>query len=439
MNILLKNISFFTWFALLFCGQTVSAQDSLYHDLPKVWSLKDCIGYAKKNNISINSLKLSSKTAEQNLIAAKAARYPNLSASVSQDLAHYNSGTQSSSGYGVSSGITLFNGGYLNNDVKSKTLSEQVANLSVSASENDITLQITQAYLNILLSKENITYLADLLNTSKALVEQGSQRLTAGTIAKKDLLQLQATMANDNYTLVAAQNQLQQNVLTLKQLLQLPTRVGFEVLATDTVKTNENLKDLNTAQDQALQIRPEVKGAELNVQLQSIELEKARSSIRPVLSLNGSLGSGYNSNTIGNYTNQLNSSFNQALGLTLSIPIFDRKVTKTNVAKANLEIQQARLSLLDTKTTLTQSVEKAYLNVQNANSQYQAAREQFNYTKEALRISEAELKLGSSSTVDYLQQKNLYVQALQAFVQSKYTANLYTKIYDFYTGVPITE
>lgn len=438
MRILLKNIILLLFFAVVSQGDTY-AQDSLYHDLPKVWNLKDCINYARKNNISINSLKLSSKTAEQSLIAAKAAKYPNLSANVSQDLSHYNSGTQSSSGYGVSSGITLFNGGYLNNDVKSKTLSEQVANLSVNAAENDITLQITQAYLNILLTKENITYLNDLLSTSNALVKQGTQRLTAGTIAKKDLLQLQATMANDNYTLVTAQNQLQQNVLTLKQLLQLPTRIGFEVAATDTTKTSEHLMDLTAAQDQALRTRPEVKGAELNVQLQNTELEKAKSTIRPVLSLNGSLGSGYNSTLLGSYPNQLNNSFNQALGLTLSIPIFDRKITKTNVAKANLEIQQARLSLLDTKTTLTQSVEKAFLNVQNANSQYQAAREQFDYTKEALRISEAELKLGSSSIVDYLQQKNLYVQALQSFVQAKYTANLYTKIYDFYTGVPITE
>lgn len=439
MSVLLKNIVLILFFASVFHGGDLYAQDSLYHDLPKTWNLKDCIDYAKKNNISINSLKLSSKTAEQSLIAAKAAKYPNLSANVTQNVSHYNSGTQSSSGYGVSSGITLFNGGYLNNDVKSKTLSEQVANLSVNAAENDITLQITQAYLNILLSKENITYLNDLLSTSNALVKQGTQRLTAGTIAKKDLLQLQATMANDNYTLITAQNQLQQNVLTLKQLLQLPTRIGFDVIAADTTKINEHLIDLASAQDQALRTRPEVKGAELNVQLQNTELEKARATIRPVLSLNGSLGSGYNSNSFGNYPNQLNNTFNQALGLTLSIPIFDRKVTKTNVAKANIEIQQARLSLLDTKTTLTQSVEKAYLNVQNANSQYQAAKEQFNYTSEALRISEAELKLGSSSIVDYLQQKNLYVQALQAFVQAKYTANLYTKIYDFYTGIPITE
>jgi outer membrane protein len=425
--------------AAIFNVQNLVAQDSLYNDLPKIWNLNECILYAKKNNYTLNSLKLNSKSAEQDLIAAKAAKYPNLTGSVTQDAVHYKSGMQSSSGYGVNSGVTLFNGGFLNNDIKSKNFSQQIANLSVVSAENDMTIQLTQAYLNILLTRENITYLKDLLNTSQAQVTQAQQEFKIGTIAKNALLQLQATMANDNYTLITAQNQLQQNILTLKQLLQLPTRIPFEVAVTDTVKMTKPLMDLNSAQDQALQTRPEVKTEVLNVQLQTNEMEKAKASIRPILSLGGSLSSGYNSNSFGSYPNQLNNSFNQGLGLTLAIPIFDRKVTRTNVAKANIEILQAKLSLLNTKTILTQAVETAYLNVQNANSQYVAAKEQLNYTSEALRIAEAQLKLGVNNMVEYLQQKNLYIQALQAYIQAKYTANLNTKIYDFYTGVPITE
>ncbi|WEK18237.1 MAG: TolC family protein [Candidatus Pedobacter colombiensis] len=426
-------------FVAIFNAQNLFAQDSLYNDLPKVWNLNECIAYAKKNNYTINSLKLSSKSAAQDLIASKAAKYPNLTGSVTQNAAHYNSGTQSSSGYGLNSAITLYNGGYLNNDIKSKNFSQQIANLAIASAENDATIQITQAYLNILLTRENITYLNDLLKTSKAQVTQGEQEYKIGTIAKNALLQLQAAMASDNYTLVTAQNQLQQNILTLKQLLQLPTKIPFEVAITDTVKNTETLMDLNAAQDKALQIRPEIKSGMLNIQLEINEMEKAKATIRPFLSLGGSLSTGYSSTSFGSYPNQLNNSFNQALGLTLTIPIFDRKVTQTNVAKANIEILQARLSLLNTKTTLTQAVETAYLNVQNANSQYDAAKEQFIYTGEALRVAAAQLKLGVDNIVEYLQQKNLYIQALQAFIQAKYTANLNTKIYDFYTGVPITE
>ncbi|KIA96465.1 transporter [Pedobacter kyungheensis] len=418
--------------ALLIAACTARAQD-----LPQVWDLKACIDYAKEKNININTLKLDAQTAGQNLIASKAAVLPNLNGNVSQAITNYKSGLQNTSGFGLSSDITLYNGSYLKNDIKAKTLSLQTANLSVEAAKNDITISITQAYLNILLARENITYLKDLLSTSEAQVKQAEQQFKVGTIAKKDLLQLQATYANDKYTLVTAENTLQQNVLTLKQLLQLPTATAFDISTTDTVTVAPALDNLATAQDKALRTRPEIKSSELNIQLQNTELAKAKSTLRPTLSLGGSLNTGYNNNNPGNYGYQLNNSFYQNLGLTLSIPIFDRKVTKTNVAKANIGIEQARLALQDTKTTLTQNVERAYINVQNANSQYAAAKEQFNYTSEALRISNAALKEGTNNIVENLQQKNLYVQALQSFVQAKYTASLYTRIYNFYTGIPI--
>ncbi|PWS33511.1 TolC family protein [Pedobacter paludis] len=420
-------------FIFLTSGLRLSAQD-----VPKVWDLKTAIDYAKEKNISINTLKLNTQTAEQDLIASKSAVLPNLTGNVSQALTNYKSGLQNTSGFGLSSDLTLYNGSYLRNDIKSKELNVQTANLSVEAAKNDITISITQAYLNILLARENITYVKDLLVTSEAQVKQSEQQFKFGTIAKKDLLQLQATYANDKYTLVTAQNTLQQNILTLKQLLQLPTDSPFEVRTTDTVQTSPALDNLASAQDKALKTRPEVKSGELNIQLQGVELAKAKATLRPTLSLGGSLNTGYSNNNLGSYSYQLNNSFYQNLGLTLSIPIFDRRVTKTNVAKANISIEQARLSLLDTKTTLTQNVERAYINVQNANSQYAAAQEQFTYTSEALRISNAALKEGTNNIVENLQQKNLYVQALQAFVQAKYTASLYTKIYNFYTGVPIT-
>lgn len=407
-------------------------------ELPAVWDLKACIAYAKEKNISINNLKLTANTAQQSLIASKAAVLPNLTGSASQSLTNYKSGLQNSSGLGLSSDVVLYNGSYLKNDIKAKNLSYDVANLSVAAAENEITISITEAYLNVLLAKESIKYLNDLALTSKAQVDRATAQLKFGTIAKKDLLQLQATYANDKYTLVTAESTLQQNTLTLKQLLQLPTSTPFEVKDIETNENNQVTNNVFAAQEKALSFRPEIKSGELNVQLQSVELEKAKSTLRPTLSLGGALYTGYNSNSAGNYGYQFNNSFYQNVGLTLSIPIFDRNVTKTNVAKANIGIEQAKLSLLDAKTTLTQNVERAYINVKNANSQFEAAKEQFDYTSEALRISNEALAQGTNNIVENLQQKNLYVQALQSFVQAKYTANLYSKIYNFYTGESIT-
>ncbi len=422
------------------------AQDSTAQ-LPAKWNLQACLDYAKKNNVQLNNLRLTIQSTQQDLLQSKAAKYPNLSGSLSQTYTHSKNAnpvvggfqTQSSvaGSYGLSSSWIIYNGGYLNNDVKQKQLSIQSANLSLEAAENDITLQITQAYLNILLAKENIVYLEDLLKTSQAQVEQGQQQFDAGSIAKIALIELQAQSATDKYNLISAQNLHRQNMLTLKQLLQLPSAVPFEIVEPDTLMANALLPSLEEVQRTALETRPEIKNAQLSVQIAQYDLLKARSGYLPVATIGAGLSSGYSNNESEDYLKQLDNNFYQRIGLTLSIPIFNNRITKTSVEKSKIAIEQANLNLQGAKTTLSYEVEQAYINVLNAQGQYDAAVEQLRSSQESYRIANEQLKAGVANTVELLQQKNLYVQALQAYIQAKYTAALNIKIYDFYRGVPV--
>lgn len=437
------------WAQVPSADSTVMANDTAYRSTATapalsdtattVWNLQQCLDYAKKNNITIQSMRLNAASDEQSLIQAKAAKYPELSGNVSQNLSHYKSGFGANSSYGLSANVPIYQGGYIQNDIKSKQLSMQAANLDVSAAENDITLDITQAYLNILLAKENIVYYQDLILSTAALVKQGQQLFDVGQIAKKDLLELQATLASDQYQLVLAQNTNRQNILALKQLLQLPTTASFDVTGNKDLQTSPSLLPLGEAEDLALKNRPEVQSSQLNVEVQQAELEKVRAGLKPTLSLGGAIASNYAGNSTGQYFPQINDNFYQQLGLTLSIPILDRKVTKTNTAKAKIAIDQAQLNLLNTQTTLSQNIERSYLSVNNALQQYEAAEEQLTYAKEAYRIASEQLRIGTYVTVDYLQQKNIYIQAEQAFIQAKYSAALYARIYNFYAGTPVTQ
>jgi outer membrane protein len=182
-----------------------------------------------------------------------------------------------------------------------------------------------------------------------------------------------------------------------------------------------------------------VKNGELGVSIAQVELEKARAGYKPTLSLGGTLSTGFSDNQSASYWQQLDNNFYQRAGLTLGIPIFSNRVNKANEARAKIQIDQAKLSLQDTKTTLTQQVEQAYLNLQNAEEQYKAAEKQLVASEEGYRISVEQLKLGAVNITDLAVQKNLYVQALQAFIQAKYSAILNTKIYEFYIGEPVTE
>jgi len=424
------------------------AQDHVDLDSVVQWDLATAIGYAEQNNIQVNISRLDERLNQQDLLLARAARYPNLSGAATQSLTHsgntnpvvggFQTQSNSAGNYSVNSAWTIYRGGYLNNDVKSKELQLQAANLSVAVAQNDITLQITQAYLNILLSKENISYIEQLATTSQSQYEQGKIRYNAGSISKKDLLQLEAQSASDQYNLVSAQNQYRQNVLTLKQILQLSTTTVFQPVVPDTLIANQAVPSLLEAQRIAYQSRPEIKYKQTQISVAETELKKARSGYKPTIGLGGSISTGYSDNQDVKYLNQVNSNLYERLGATLSIPIFDNRINKTNVERSKILIEQARLTLEQTKTNLNQEIEQAYISVVNAQAQFKSASIEFMANREAYDISQEQLKLGGMNMVDLLVQRNLYIQSLQNFIQAKYNTVLNTKIYEFYMGQPIT-
>jgi outer membrane protein len=431
------------------------AQDSTLISKPLRWSLSQCIDYAKKNNIQINSLRLSQQTAQQEYLLARASRLPNLSGQASETLIHQNSrgnvaivngnsvvtsggsGISTSGQYSLNSNVTLYNGNYINNNILQKNLDVESANLNIIQQENDITLQITQAYLTVLLDKENIVSDTSVANTSKAQVKLEQQRFNVGSVAKKDLIQIQAQNATDQYNLTTAMNTERGDLLTLKQLLLLPTDADFDIPKPDTIILNKNgIVPLKSAEDTALKNRPEIKNGQLGLDIAQYGVKLAQAGYKPTLTAGGALGSQYSSGS--NYFSQLNNNFYQQIGLTLSVPIFTRRVVKTQVEEAKINVDQTQLTFKNTKITLSQTVERAYINVQNAQSQFDAAQVQYNFNVESYRIANEQLKIGSSSIVDFLLQKTLFVQAQQALIQAKYNLLLTQKIYDFYRGVPVT-
>lgn len=429
-------------------SEDLQSQDLIQKDSTLTWNLQTCLDYAKKNNIQVNTLRYDQNLSEQDYLFAKASRLPTLNGTLGQSFTNSKNAnpvvggfqTQSSfaGNYSLNTGWTVYNGGYLKKDVQQKDLLIKSANLSVKEAENDITLQVTQAFLNILLARENIVYLEDVLNTSKDQFKLADQRYKAGAISRKDLLQLQSQVASDQYALVNAQTIYRQNTVNLKQILQIPSSVNFQAAQPDTVVAKEVVPSLEEASRTALQNRPEVQNSQLGITIAEVELAKARALGKPSVTIGGNLSSGFSDNQDTKFFPQLDNNFYQRLGVTVGIPIFNNRNVKTNVERSKIIIEQAKLTLVGTKTTLDQAVEQAYISVLNAQAQYTAAEAQLKASEETYKITSGQLELGAINALDLQLQKNLYVQAVQAFVQAKYNAVLSIKVYNFYTGVPVT-
>lgn len=424
------------------------------NDSIRLWTIQECLHYAGEHNIQIQTLRLTAASREQDLLASKGYMIPDLSASLNNTFIqttnpastsdYSKQAVSSNASYSLNAGMILWNDHLLRNTIEQRKLLIESAELSVKQSTNEVSFQIIQAFLNILLNKENLIYIIDLLQTSDARVKQGQYLFDAGSIAKKDLLQLQAQYAADNYLLIQTKNALRQHILALKQLLQLPADSAFEIATTMKTDYTSGLKPLHEIQLTAYQTFPEIKIGQLGLKVASLDILKLKAGYKPILSFSGSIGSNYSRSMFNtslvesNYFNQTNNHFYQQSGLSLSVPIFSNQANRTNVYKAKLAYRTAALTLQNNELILSQAVEMAYLNAINAEQALEAAKEQMLSAKESYRIVNEQFKLGGTNSFDVLQQRNQYVQAMQEFTQAKYTAILQQKIVDFYLGNMIT-
>ena len=411
----------------------------------KTWSLQDCITYALENNITVKNAQLSKELAEVDYDKAKSSRLPNLFGSASQSFTNGNSIDPITSNYvtdqinssnvGLNSSMTLFQGNQLNNQVKQNKLLFEQSVLQEEVEKNSIVLNLLETYLQALYNKESITIAENNLASSEKEVIRAKSRLDAGTIAISEYTEAQSQAATNKYNLIAAKNNYQQYIVTLKQLLELPLLENLEI---ETIDENKNLinLELNKADvyKNALNYLPEIKASNLNVDVNNKKLDVAKGGYLPTLSLISSLGSGYSSINDTNFSDQFNVNFNQRVSLSLSIPIFNKNQTKAAVKTASLNIQKAEIQKQTTEKEVYKKVELAYQNALSSQEQVIAAEASKKAAEQSYQLAQKKYELGALSTTDLVISQNTYTNSQQNYLQAKYLTILYHQLVQFYQG-----
>lgn len=346
-------------------------QDST-QTLPAQWNLQAYIDYALQQNITIRKNRLNAESAEVDVKTARAALFPSLTASVSQrivnrpnsqtntiidgdNITSSQSKTSYNGSYGIDANWTLYNGSKRLNTLKQQRMNNRIAELGVAESENTIEESITQIYVQILYAAEAVKVNEATLDVSRAECERARALLAAGSIARSDLAQLEAQVSTDKYQLVTAQATLQDYKLQLKQLLELDGEKEM-TLYIPTLGDENVLSPLPSKTDvyrSALTLRPEIEAGRLNVKASELDIDIARSGYIPTISLSAGIGS---TNTNGNdftFGEQIKQNWNNSLGVTVSVPIFNNRQTKSAVQKAKIQKQNSELDLLDNQKTCT--------------------------------------------------------------------------------------
>tara|TARA_Y100000782_G_scaffold115604_1_gene161432 strand:+ start:38342 stop:39625 length:1284 start_codon:yes stop_codon:yes gene_type:complete len=410
----------------------------------KVWTLEDCINYAIENSITVKDAELTKTNSEVTLTSSQMQRLPNLTGSASQSFTNGTSIDPITSDYvnqqinstsvGLNSSVTLFQGFQTNNQIAQNKLLVNQNSLYVEEAKNSITLSIVEAYLQALYNQEALEVAQQNLNSSEKEVERSQANFEAGNLAKKDLLDAQSQAASNKYSLISAQTNYEQQMLTLKQLLELQPEDAFEIQTPDDEFEGTIVPNKMEVYQQALEIMPEINASEMNIEINEKDVSIARGGYLPTLSLSGSLGSGYTSTQDLSFADQMDLNYNQRLGLSLSIPIFNRYSTKAQVQTAQINIQKAQLNLISAEKELYQKIETAWQNARAAQEQLLSAKVARDAALSAYELAQQQHELGAMSTIDLVVSQNTYTAAEQTYIQAKYLSILYTQLLAFYQG-----
>ena len=422
-------------FALLTVCSMMAQENASYQ-----FTLEDCIRFAFANSYERQSMALTGKSLEATYEQSKLQRLPNLSASISQNISNNANGWSSSGNVGVGSSVTIYQGGAINNTIAQNKLNLERNSVQMERYDNQTTLQILQSFLTILGNQELLNYQLEVLNTSGEQLRQGRTKYQVGSILESDFLLLEAQYYSDSNNVVDTRINIENNLLDLKVLLSMDPTDELEIISPNTDNLDGLRASMPTEEDAvslAMDYMPDIRMSDYDIKIAEKSVAMAKGNYLPSVSANANVGMGILSFD-GTGLQQWYSTPTESAGISVSIPIFSRGSTRANVKKSQIALQQAQLDYEQTQLSVRQTVVQAYRNVVSAYNAFKVSEVKENAYGKSFEAYNTQYRYGKITTVELLQQQNNYLNALNTYIQNKYSLLMKRKILDVYMGKKIT-
>ncbi|MCQ4915353.1 TolC family protein [Bacteroides nordii] len=415
------------------------------------WTLRQCIDYAIEHNIEIQQ---TANAAEQSAIeanTAKWARLPNLSGSASQswnwgrsaspeDIGGYTNSNTSSTQFGINTNIPLFTGLQIPNQYALSKLNLKAAIEDLNKAKEDIAINVTSSYLQVLFNMELSKVAASQTELSKEQCKRITRLAEVGKASSAEVAEAKARVAQDEMSLVQAENNYQLALLDLSQLLELPTPEGFTLAQPDTIVSFIPLTPPDDIYTEALSNKPGIRAAQLRLEGSEKNIRIAQSNYYPQLSFGASIGTNYytvDGHSKYGFSSQMRNNLSKGAGFNLSIPLFNRLATRNRVRSARLQQTNLALKLDNTKKVLYKEIQQAWYNAVAAESKFNSSTAAVAANEESFRLMSEKFDNGKATFVEYNEAKQNLTKSLSDKIQAKYDYLFRTKILDFYKGKAI--
>lgn len=415
----------------------------------KAWSLQECIKYAWENNIQLKQQEILSEQSKNNVEQAKYSYLPTLNGSLShsmnwgrsvnmQDLQIIQNQLNQSTGASLRASVDLFNGFQKSYDSKIKQVQYEITLQDAGQLKNNISIEISRAYLQILLSKEALKVTQESYGSISEQVARIRKFVEAGSQAMGPLLEIESQMASERVQVVSAQNQLRANILTLKQLLDLPDDFFFDILVPDLEVSLSYFKgeEINNLFSLSSNL-PQIQSAKLAYQNSGTQLKLAKGQMLPSLSFSAGYGTNYSDARSDAFFQQMKDNRNPSVSFSLSIPIFNSLSVKTSVKNAELSFKNSQLNVKSKEQQLFKEIQQANNDALAFYEKYIASLQNVKSLEESFRYVQEKFNIGALNATDFTVAKTNLFKAKSELIQSKYQFVFQLKVLDFYKGAQI--
>ena len=437
--------------AALFLAGSLSAQ--------KKWSLQACVDYAVEHNLDIRQQALTVESSELDLNTARNSRLPNLNASASQNFNFgrsqnqatgiYEANQSASTNIGASSSIPVYQGLRINRQIEANELNLLAATEGLKRARENLGLQVATYYLDALFKKELLKVAQEQLNLTGLQVERTAALVEGGKVPRSQQYEIEAQLARNELTLTTAKNDLAASLLNLSQLLNLADPVGFDVVEPDpdnsaVVAGMGSLISPEVIYEQALAVKPHVREAEYRLESSERSVKISESARYPNVSLGLSYSSGYGyvfnrdgTAPIDPFFEQIRGNQRQSVGLSMSIPIFNRMATRNHIRAAQLNRESRALELDNVKLALYKEIQQAYQSAVAAGARHAATEKAYRASSTALDYARERYEVGMMTVYEFSEAQVQMISSRSEQLQAKYDFLFRTKVLDFYRGEAI--
>lgn len=417
---------------------------------PSEWTLRQCIEYAIAHNISIQQTELTARQNEIELNTHKWARLPEVTGSASQNWSwgrsaspvdnSYSDTHSSNSSFSLGAGIPIFTGFRIPNQYKLSQVNLKAALADLQKAKDDISINIASSYLQTLLDKELCKVAQEQISLSQQQLDRLIRMEQLGKASPAEVAEARSTVEQNKLTAVQNDNSYKLALLDLSQLLELPTPEGFNIIQPDGQLSFLKLTPPDDLYQQAVEQKSSVQAAKYRLEGSDLSIKLARATYMPTVSLNMGLGTSYYTMkgvTAASFGSQLNNNLNKYIGVSLSVPIFDRFSTRNSIRTAKIQQLNYSLQLENTKKTLYKEIQQAWYSALAAENKYKSSISALDAAKESFQLMRAKYENGKATLVEFNESQTKLRNAESGLLQAKYDYLFRCKILDFYKGEEI--